>query len=48
MRALENQCLVAQSPTIETADWSESVGVNTDRAGIFTPVDYGYPDDGVV
>ncbi|GAA0793474.1 carbon-nitrogen hydrolase family protein [Marinobacterium sediminicola] len=47
-RALENQCFVAQSPTIGSADWSESVDVNTGRAGIFAPVDYGYPDDGVV
>ncbi len=47
-RALENQCFVAQSPTIGTADWSEAVDVNTGRAGVFAPVDYGYPDDGVV
>lgn len=47
-RALENQCFVAQSPTIGSAEWSEAVDVNTGRAGVFAPVDYGYPDDGVV
>ncbi|GAA3550840.1 carbon-nitrogen hydrolase family protein [Zobellella aerophila] len=47
-RALENQCYVAQSPTIGTAPWSEAVDVNTGRAAIYTPVDYGYPDDGVL
>lgn len=47
-RALENQCFVAQSPTIGRADWSEAVDVNTGRAGVFAPVDYGYPDDGVL
>ncbi|MFP2768626.1 carbon-nitrogen hydrolase family protein [Oceanisphaera sp. KMM 10153] len=47
-RALENQCFVAQSPTIGTAPWSEAVDINTGRAAIYTPVDYGYPDDGVL
>lgn len=47
-RALENQCFVAQSPTIGTADWSEAVDINTGRAAIYTPVDYGYPDDGIL
>ncbi|GGC06482.1 amidohydrolase [Marinobacterium zhoushanense] len=47
-RALENQCFVAQSPTIGRADWSEAVDINTGRAAIYTPVDYGYPDNGVL
>jgi len=47
-RALENQCFVAQSPTVGTADWSEAVDINTGRAAIYTPVDYGYPDDGIL
>ncbi|OXY80449.1 carbon-nitrogen hydrolase family protein [Oceanimonas doudoroffii] len=47
-RALENQCFVAQSPTIGEAPWSEAVDVNTGRAAIYTPVDYGYPDDGIL
>ena len=47
-RALENQCYVVQSPTVGNADWSEAVDVNKGRAGFFTPVDRGYPDDGVL
>ncbi len=47
-RALENQCFVAQSPTIGKALWSEAVDINSGRAAIYTPVDYGYPDDGIL
>ena len=47
-RALENQCYVVQSPTVGFATWSEAVDVNVGAAAIYTPVDYGYPDDGVL
>jgi len=47
-RALENQCYVVQSPTVGTAPWSEAVDVNVGAAGVYTPVDYGYPDNGVL
>ena len=47
-RALENQCYVLQSPTFGKADWSEAVDVNTGRASIYTPVDYGFPDNGIL
>lgn len=47
-RALENQCFVVQSPTIGQAAWSEAVDVNTGRASIYTPVDYGFPDNGIL
>ncbi|SEQ59077.1 Predicted amidohydrolase [Amphritea atlantica] len=47
-RALENQCYVLQSPTFGRADWSEAVDVNTGRASIYTPVDYGFPDNGIL
>jgi predicted amidohydrolase len=47
-RALENQCYVVQSPTVGLAPWSEAVDVNIGAAGIYTPVDYGYPDNGVL
>jgi predicted amidohydrolase len=47
-RALENQCYVVQSPTVGTAPWSEAVDVNIGAAGVYTPVDYGYPDNGVL
>src|SRR5690554_5946017 len=47
-RALENQCYVVQSPTFGEACWSEAVDVNTGRASIYSPVDYGFPSNGIV
>ncbi len=47
-RALENQCYVVQSPTVGNADWSEAVDINIGAAAIYTPVDYGFPDDGIL
>ena len=47
-RALENQCYVIQSPTVGAAPWSEAVDSNIGAAAIYTPVDYGYPDNGVL
>ncbi len=47
-RALENQCFVVQSPTFGKAEWSEAVDVNTGRASFYTPVDYGFPSNGIL
>ena len=47
-RALENQCFVVQSPTFGLASWSEAVDINTGRASVYTPVDYGFPDNGIL
>lgn len=47
-RALENQCYVVQSSTVGAAPWSEAVDVNIGAAGVYTPIDYGFPDDGVL
>ncbi|MCX4187684.1 carbon-nitrogen hydrolase family protein [Methylophaga sp. OBS4] len=47
-RALENQCYVLHSPTFGKAPWSEAVDINTGRASIYTPVDYGFPDNGIL
>lgn len=47
-RALENQCYVLHSPTFGEADWSEAVDINTGRASVYTPVDYGFPDNGIL
>jgi predicted amidohydrolase len=47
-RALENQCFVVQSPTVGAAPWSEAVDVNIGAAAIYTPVDRGFPDNGVL
>ncbi|MBI4694256.1 MAG: carbon-nitrogen hydrolase family protein [Gammaproteobacteria bacterium] len=47
-RALENQCYVVQAPTVGDCDWSEAVDRNVGAAAIYTPVDYGFPADGVL
>jgi len=47
-RALENQCYVLHSSTFGEAAWSEAVDINTGRASIYTPVDYGFPDNGIL
>ena len=47
-RALENQCYVAQACLVGNAAWSPAVDVNVGAAGIYTPVDYGFPDNGVL
>lgn len=47
-RALENQCYVVQSPTVGEAHWSPAVDSNTGRASIYTPVDYGFPNNGIL
>ena len=47
-RALENQCYVVQSPTLGDAPWSPAVDANTGRASVYTPVDYGFPDNGIL
>jgi len=47
-RALENQCIVVQSPLVGTAPWSAAVDVNIGKAAVYGPPDYGFPDDGVI
>lgn len=47
-RALENQCFVVQAPTVGSAPWSEAVDVNIGAAAIYTPVDRGFPENGVL
>ena len=47
-RALENQCVVVQSPTVGNAPWSPAVDVNVGAAGVYGPPDHGFPDDGVI
>jgi predicted amidohydrolase len=47
-RALENQCLVVQAPTVGEARWSPAVDRNRGAAGIYGPPDLGFPDDGVL
>ncbi len=47
-RALEQQCFALQSPTAGEAPWSPALDVNTGSAGVFGPVDTGFPADGVL
>ena len=47
-RALENQCYVVQSSTVGRATWSKAVDINVGAAGIFTPIDSGFPSNGVL
>lgn len=47
-RALENQCYVLHSPTVGIASWSEAVDINQGQASVYTPVDYGFPDNGIL
>jgi predicted amidohydrolase len=47
-RALENQCYVVQSCLVGLAPWSEAVDINIGASAIYTPVDRGFPDNGVL
>ena len=47
-RALENQCVVVQAPTVGNAPWSPAVDVNVGAAGVYGPPDHGFPEDGVL
>lgn len=47
-RALENQCVVVQSPTVGAAPWSPAVDENFGAAGIFGPPDLGFPASGIL
>ncbi|MEY3761030.1 MAG: hypothetical protein RIR39_2521, partial [Pseudomonadota bacterium] len=47
-RALENQCYVVNASLVGDAAWSEAVDVNVGAAAIYTPVDRGFPDNGIL
>lgn len=47
-RALENQCVVVQAPTVGEAPWSPAIDVNVGAANVFGPPDRHFPDDGVI
>lgn len=47
-RALENQCYVAQSPTVGEAPWSPATDVNIGAAGLYGPPDLGFPETGIL
>ena len=47
-RALENQVYVACAVTAGEAVWSPALDVNTGTATIYTPIDRGFPSDGIL
>ncbi len=47
-RAVENQCFVVQAPLRGEAPWCEAIDINIGTAGIFSPIDHGFPEDGVL
>jgi len=47
-RALENQLYVACAVTAGDAPWSPALDVNTGTATVYTPIDRGFPSDGVL
>ena len=47
-RALENQCYVVMAPVVGAIDWSPALDINIGAAGVYTPVDVGFPGDGIL
>lgn len=47
-RALENQCVVAHSPTVGLCDFCPAVDENVGAASIYGPPDRGFPANGIL
>ncbi len=47
-RALENQCVVVQAPTVGRCDWNPAIDENRGRAAIYAPPDGLWPDSGIL
>ncbi len=47
-RALENQCVIVQSPTIGSVKWTRALDVNRGAAGVFAPPDMGFAPEGIL
>jgi predicted amidohydrolase len=47
-RAMESQCFVAVAPTTGLAPWIAALDENRGAAGVYGPMDRGFPDDGVI
>ncbi|MDR5652613.1 carbon-nitrogen hydrolase family protein [Ruixingdingia sedimenti] len=47
-RALENQCVVVQAPTVGPCAWCPAVDENHGRAAIYGPPDRGWPETGIL
>ena len=47
-RALEGQCYAVQACTVGDAEWSPAVDVNRGMAGVYSPPDGDFPDNGIL
>ena len=47
-RALENQCVVVQAPTVGNCDWNPAIDENRGIAAIYAPPDGLWPETGIV
>ncbi|MBC6905788.1 hydrolase [Saccharophagus sp. K07] len=47
-RALENQCVVVQSPTVGNVSWTNALDINRGAAGVFAPPDMAISSNGVL
>ncbi|MBL4917390.1 nitrilase-related carbon-nitrogen hydrolase [Szabonella alba] len=47
-RALENQCIVVQSPTVGLCDFCPAVDENVGAASLYGPPDRGFPPTGII
>jgi predicted amidohydrolase len=47
-RALENQCFVAVSQTINNAEWSPAIDINFGYSAIYSTSDNNLPKDGII
>lgn len=47
-RALENQCVVVQSPTVGKVDWTNALDINRGAAGVFAPPDMAISSNGAL
>lgn len=47
-RALENQCVVVQAPTVGTCEWNDAIDENRGKAAIYAPPDGLWPETGII
>lgn len=47
-RALENQCIVVQAPTVGDALWCPAIDENRGAAAVYGPSDRGWPETGIL
>jgi predicted amidohydrolase len=47
-RALENQCFVANACLVGKSSWCAFIDNNIGNAGVYSPIDIGFPEDGVL